>query len=124
MSKSQSMLNNLKSISGNKYEANKAIELIRKLKEKTRKSEKDILEQMVLYAFNNSPEYAALKTSVGGGLSELNAKACLSAIRSMTGKTEQSILVSMIMYSSERQPLPSKDREHAARPTLQADQPQ
>ena len=101
MSKSQSMLNNLKSISGNRYEANKAIELIRKLKEKTRKSEKDILEQMVLYAFNNSPEYEALKTSAGEGLSELNAKACLSAIRSMTGKTEQSILVSMIMYSSE-----------------------
>ena len=57
MNKGQSMINNLKSVRGNRYSNDKALEKLAKAKEKTGLSEQRVLINMVLYAFENDPKY-------------------------------------------------------------------
>ncbi len=102
MSKSQSMLNNLKSIAGNKYGADEAKAILSSTKQRTKCSEMELLERMVIFSFENSPEYnSARKLVISDKTREKKAKSCLSALRSLTGKTEQALLVSMVKYASE-----------------------
>ncbi len=102
MSKFQSMINNLKSISGNRYGANEALKLFTRIKEKTNRSERDLLVSMVLYAVEHNEEYRKARDLViSSDTPECQAKSCLTLLRSLTGQTEQSLLVSMIKYSAK-----------------------
>ena len=102
MSKFQSMINNLKSISGNRYGAKEALRLFSDIKEKTSRSEKDLLVSMVLFAVEHNEEYRKARDLViSSDTPECQAKSCLTLLRSLTGRTEQSLLVSMINYSAK-----------------------
>lgn len=96
------MLNNLKSITDNRYGVSDAISILKQFKKTTKKPEKELLENMVIFSFENSPEYNnARKLVISEETPEKKAKSCVSALRSLTGRTEQAILVSMIKYASE-----------------------
>ena len=100
MSISQSMLNNLKSIKNNSYGADSALEILREAKRRTRRSEQDIITEMVLFAFENNPDYSDARRLVIDGTSDRPSKArsCLRALSAATGRRQQSLIAEMVIY--------------------------
>ena len=105
MNKAQSMINNLKSVSGNRYSAEKALEKLALAKETTGLSEQRVLINMVLYAFENDPRYKTERNMVINKTEPSEkAKQCLTSLRSIRGQSEQSLLSEMVQYAFEHDP--------------------
>lgn len=99
------MINNLKSIRGDRFGGKKALDCLALAKEITGKSERDLLVSMVLYAFENDPRYLETKALViTETVNEERAKKCLTVLRKMQGISEQSLLASMVQYSFANNP--------------------
>jgi len=105
MKSAQSIINNLRSIEGNRFGAEKALACLDKAKAVIGKCKRDTLIVMVLYAFENNPEYSEAQHLVKAGNSdEDRAKNCLSVLRRMRGQSEQSLISSMVLYAYRSNP--------------------
>lgn len=99
------MINNLRSVSGERFGAKEALDCLSRSKAATGKSQRDLIVEMVLYAFENNPEYQRTRELVITQTSnEEKAKKCLTVLRTMSGQTEQSLLSSMIKYAFDTNP--------------------
>lgn len=99
------MINNLKSIPGDKYAAGQAVRYLSMIKRLTGQSEQSILVSMVLYSFNNNPDYKEIRSSFSQeGAPEEKAKKCLSYLRATLGIKEQSLLCSMVHFAVKNDP--------------------
>lgn len=100
MSKSQSMMNNLKCVTGDRYGAKSALKYITAIKSATGESEQTVLISMVLYALHNNPEYKKVKDTLMTDAEPVDkAKLCLTRLRSINGQSEQSLLAAMVHFT-------------------------
>ena len=111
MNKGQSMINNLKSVRGNRYSNDKALEKLAKAKDKTGLSEQRVLINMFLYAYENDPKYETERNLVINKTEPSEkAKQCLTSLRSIRGQSEQSLLTEMIHYAYANDPSYSEQK--------------
>lgn len=99
------MINNLKSVSGERFGAREALECLSLSKTATGRSQRDLIVDMILYAFDKSPEYKSIRDLVITQTNrEEKAKRCLTVLRNTCGQTEQSLIASMVKYAFNENP--------------------
>lgn len=97
----QSLINNLKSIADNRFGAQDAVESLARMKRQTGLSEKKLLTEMVIYAFEHDPMYETARSMLTGEKSRYAiAYECLSILRELRGQSKQSLLASAVNSSA------------------------